>query len=140
MSLVVCILAIDISYSSAPSTIQDVVISEVVDIEVDSRADIIRKISLYSEKYNVPYQKLYNTIECETAHTFDTKIQSQVKYNFSAPSRGIVKGEQEKSFGLAQIHLPDHPKISYEQATDSDFAIEFMAQHYSKGKDIWYCD
>lgn len=138
--MLVFISAMMIVYSTTPRTNQNVVIAEVVDIEVDPKTEIINLIKLYSDKYNVPYQIIYNTIDCETAHTFDTKIQSQVKYNFSAPSRGIVKGEQEKSFGLAQIHLPDHPNVSYSQATDPEFAIEFMAKSYSKGKDIWYCD
>lgn len=129
-----------IVYSTAPRTNQNVVIAEEVDIIVDPRAEIIAKIRLYSDKYNVPFERIHNTIECETAHTFDPMIQSQVKYNFSSPRRGIVEGTQEMSYGLAQIHLPDHPKVSYEQATDVDFAIEFMAQSYSKGKDIWYCD
>ena len=129
-----------IVYATQPSSIQNVVITEEVDNKVDPRAEIIAKIHLYSDKYNVPFEKIYNTIDCETAHTFDTKIQSQVKYNFSASNRGIVKGTQERSYGLAQIHLPDHPKISYSQATDVDFAIEFMAKEYSKGHDIWYCN
>lgn len=129
-----------IIYTTQPSPIQNVVIAEGIDNKVDSRAEIIAKIHLYSDKYNVPFERVYNTIACETGKTFDTKIQSRVKYNFSAPNRGIVEGTQEMSFGLAQIHLPDHPKISYEQATDVDFAINFMAESYSKGKDLWYCD
>lgn len=129
-----------ILYATNPRTIENTAIAVDSDPKVASMTEIEKKILLYSQKYNVPYQRLYNTIDCETDHTFDTKIQSQVKYNFSAPVRGIVKGEQEKSFGLAQIHLPDHPNVSYSQAIDADFAIEFMAQHYSKGKDIWFCD
>lgn len=129
-----------ILYATNPRTTENTAIAVDSDPKVASMTEIEKKILLYSQKYNVPYQRLYNTIECETAHTFDTKIQSQVKYNFSAPDRGIVKGAQEKSFGLAQIHLPDHPNVSYSQAIDADFSIEFMAQHYSKGKDIWYCD
>lgn len=93
----------------------------------------------YSDKYNVPYSQIYKLVSCETAHTFNPQIQSYVKYNFSSPQRGIVKGEREKSYGLAQIHLPDHPKITREQATDIEYSLNFIGENLSKGNIIWYC-
>ena len=121
------------------TTIQ-IAVSAGDDYKVAQRAEIIAKIKLYSDKYNVPFKRMYNTIKCETAGTFDPMIQSQVKYNFNSAKRGIVKGTLEESYGLSQIHLPDHPKVSLEQATDIDFALNFMAREYSLGHDIWYCD
>lgn len=97
-------------------------------------------ILFYSEKYEVSYDLIYSTVKCETAGTFNPKIQSGVKYNFSDPKRNLVKGELERSYGLAQIHLPDHPHISIEQAIDPDFALDFMASNLSKGRTwMWYC-
>lgn len=127
-------------YSLGVRTIQSTVVAAGNDYKVISKAEIIERIRWYSDKYNVPFQKMYNTIECETAGTFNPQIQSQVKYNFSNTKRGIIKGEQEKSWGLAQIHLPDHPSVTLEQATDIDFSLEFMARNYANGKDIWFCD
>lgn len=97
------------------------------------------KIHLYADKYGVSFDKMYRIIDCETAHTFDPQIQSSVKYNFSSTKRGIIRGERERSYGLAQIHLPDHPSITIEQATDVDFALNFMAENLSKGRNLWYC-
>lgn len=65
--------------------------------------------------------------------TRDPMKQSDVRYSFSSSKRGIVKGEREQSFGLAQIHLPDHPDISYASATDPIFAIDYLGKELSKG-------
>lgn len=107
--------------------------------KADSKEEIVTKIHLYADKYNVSFDKMYQIIDCETAHTFDANIQSHVVYAFSSSKRGIVKGEREQSYGLAQIHLPDHPQVTIEQAKDVDFALNFMALSLSKGKHIWYC-
>lgn len=105
-----------------------------------SKAEIVKKIHLYADKYNVSFDKMYKVVECETAHTFNPQIQSQVKYNFSSEKRGIVKGELERSYGLSQIHLPDHPNVSHAQATDIDFALNFLAENLSEGRDrMWSC-
>lgn len=107
--------------------------------QVYTKSDVEVLIHKYSESYGVPYNKIYNIIACETANTFDPKVQSFVKYNFNDPARQIVAGGQERSFGLAQIHLPDHPEITYEQATNAEFSVRFIAETLSKGKYIWYC-
>lgn len=121
----------------APVSIENSVHESVV--KADSKDDVIKLIHVYSERYGVPYQTMYRKIDCESNHTFNPKIKSQVVYNFSDPKRGISKGQLEKSIGLAQIHLPDHPEISLEQAENAEFSIEFMARNLSRGKDIWSC-
>lgn len=88
-----------------------------------------QKIQHYAEMYQVSYNELYRTIGCETAHTFDPTIQSK---HFNS------EGIQEKSFGLAQIHLPDHPNITLKQATDPDFSLNFMASEFKKGHKYWW--
>jgi len=50
---------------------------------------------------------------------------------------GIVhEGVREPSYGLAQIHLPSHPKVSVEQALDPYFAVDWMMEHWHTVK--WY--
>lgn len=105
-----------------------------------SVTDIKAKIAYYASKYKVSEALMMSNVSCETAGTFDPKIQSQVKYSFSDARRGIVFGEQEQSYGLAMIHLPDNLSVTKEQATDPDFALDFMAKAFSNGEYWrWYC-
>lgn len=49
-------------------------------------------------------------------------------------------GDAGQSYGVAQIHLPSHPTVTKEQALDPNFAIEWTAQQFSKGKaEMWTC-
>jgi hypothetical protein len=106
----------------------------------NSKDNIVKLINKYADQYGVSRTLMYNIIECETAHTFDPNIQSGLKYKFSDSRRGIIIGQQEKSWGLAQIHLPDHPQVTIEQAKDPEFAIKFMAENLSEGRHLWYCE
>ena len=79
-------------------------------------------------KYNLDPQDLYDTISCESS--FDSDVQSAYFHD----------GVREQSFGLSQINLPSNPKITYEQAIDPEFAVEFMAYHFSQGHHyLWSC-
>jgi hypothetical protein len=74
---------------------------------------------------------MYRVIQCETSNTFDSDIQSGYKY---------PNGKREQSFGLAQIHLPDHPHISRTEAISADFALNFMASEFQAGRKWkWSC-
>jgi len=93
----------------------------------------------FSTVYGVSYLVMINVILCENRE-LDPKLQSRLRYSFSDPSRGIYKGEREKSYGISQIHLPSHPNVTLEQATDTEFSVEFMAKAFSKGKQgMWSC-
>ena len=87
-------------------------------------------IKYYADKYAVDFDLMYDIVDCETAGTFKADIQS-----------GHVKnGVQEPSFGLSQIHLPSHKTVSYEQAIDPNFALNFLAENISQGNvGIWSC-
>ncbi len=88
-------------------------------------------IATYAEKYKVLPNTMYKVVSCETGGTFDPGIQSLARRK---------DGTQEDSWGLAQIHLPDHPDVTKEQATDPDFAIEFLAKNISEGRPyLWTC-
>ena len=95
-------------------------------------------VTMFAKQYNVSERDMVAVIECETAGTWDTNIQSYVKYNFSSAKRGIIKGDRERSYGLSQIHLPDHPYITISEAKDATYSIEFMARAFSKGKQGWW--
>jgi len=88
-------------------------------------------VDFYSEKYGVNADKMMQTIRNEN-DTFDTNRQSELKYKKGNRWK-FPAGTQEKSYGLAMIHLPDHPHITKEQATNPHFAVEFMAKEFAKG-------
>ncbi|PIX11561.1 MAG: hypothetical protein COZ74_13765 [Flavobacteriaceae bacterium CG_4_8_14_3_um_filter_31_8] len=77
-------------------------------------------------------------ISCESH--WEYSIQSRHFYNKKNVPIGYTVGMREESWGLVQIHLPAHPKISKEQAIDPDFAIDFLAKNLSRGKaKMWSC-
>lgn len=80
-------------------------------------------ITFYSEYYNVSEDVLHKVINCES------------RYN---PKAHNSNGED--SWGLVQINLDAHKSITIEQATDPNFAIDFLAKNISKGKgSMWTC-
>jgi len=79
-------------------------------------------VAYYAKEYNVSEERMTQTIFCESS------------FNPNAI------GDGGKSFGLSQIHLPSHPSVSKEEATNPQFAVEFMAQAFSKGQEkMWSC-
>lgn len=109
---------------------------EPVEKKPETYHDIVIRLA---KKHKVSSEKMWNTLKCENTQ-LDPKLQSGIKYTYSDARRGIVEGQYEKSFGLVQIHLPDHPEISHAQATNPEFAIEYMASEFSKGNaDAWSC-
>lgn len=92
------------------------------------------KIKRYAQKYGVSEQTLTAMVSCETGGTFDPDLQSLSQYTRDHPEWGFKKGDREDSWGLAQIHLPAHPHISRDEATDPDFALEFLALNLARGK------
>lgn len=89
-------------------------------------------IDYYSAKYALTpaqHKMMYDTVKCESNFVVDTQ-------SFSINSKGI----RENSWGLAQIHLPSHPTISRQQAINPDFALNFIAYHFSKEHySMWSC-
>jgi hypothetical protein len=84
---------------------------------------------------NVDPQAMINLIDCEDT-TWNPTQQSNSVYK-PGNRWGFPAGTREKSYGLAQIHLPDHKDISYEQATNPEFAIDFIAENWNKV--TWSC-
>jgi hypothetical protein len=76
--------------------------------------------------------------KCESG--YNVSVQSKHRYTESNVPKGYKVGDREQSFGLVQIHLPAHPSISKEQATDPEFAAEFLVKNLSQGKgSMWTC-
>ena len=101
-----------------------VVIEEVI---VWDKARIDREIEEQAAKYGTSAATLKRIVKCESGYVTDIQSNHVLKYG------------REQSFGLAQIHLPSHPDISYEQAIDPEFAIAYLAKHYAQGTDKWSC-
>lgn len=89
------------------------------------------RISYYASTYDVPEELMKKIIKCESG--FNPSIQSEV------PDKTGPNG-REDSWGLAQIHLPDHLGTTKEQATDIDYALNFLASNLKKGRGgMWTC-
>lgn len=86
------------------------------------------KITRYALKYDIPRESLRVLVGCETAWTFSPTLQSYARYK---------NGEREESYGLAQIHAPAHPHISYAQMIDPDFALDFIGKNWKKRHTMW---
>lgn len=106
----------------------------------ERRSIVLERIKELTKGTSVDPIEVYSTVaKCENI-ALDTNLQSGHRYKFSDPRRGIIIGEQEKSFGLAMIHLPDHPTISHAQATDPEFALSWMVKEFEAGRQSqWTC-
>lgn len=107
------------------------------------RREMVRvKVAEFTKKYKIENrtEQIYQTIaSCENI-PLDSNLQSGHRYKVDNLRWGVKAGEQERSFGLAMIHLPDHPDISYEEATSPLFAIEWMVKEFSLGRSWqWTC-
>lgn len=84
-----------------------------------AQIDLINK---KAEQYNVSAKLITEVISCES--------------DFNPQARG----DGGYSRGLVQIHALYHPDITYEQATNEEFAIDFLAKNLSEGKGyLWSC-
>lgn len=90
-------------------------------------------ISRYSALYEVSEGIMWKVINCEN-RDLDPKLQS---YH---PDPTGPNG-REDSWGIVQIHLPSWKgQITWEQATDPEFSIRFLAQKLAEGKGhLWTC-
>jgi hypothetical protein len=121
----------NIGYTEAPimpyTATSTVGVQKIWTIE-DTRLTVAQK----ALEYGVDKELMMALIECETSHKIaSTTIQS-----------GYYKdGVREESYGLVQIHLPSWVgKVTYAQAVDPVFAIDFMAKKISEGKvELWSC-
>jgi soluble lytic murein transglycosylase-like protein len=104
-------------------------------------------------KYTVPEPPKEPLPEAPQApRTVDELIHdSSIKYGVSeSVMRTVIKcesnfnpnavGDGGHSFGLVQIHLPSHPEVTQGQATNPEFAVDFLANKLSTGQGrLWSC-
>jgi len=82
-----------------------------------------------SIKYNVDPILLNKVITCESNWK---NVQSRL-YNKK-------DGGRELSFGIVQIHLPDHKDITKSQALDERFSIRYIVSEIAQGRGKqWTC-
>jgi hypothetical protein len=127
-----------IEYARAEEATPPVASSTPVIIEVRinwTRERIDQEIEKKAAQYGQSASRLKSIVDCESKYVTD--IQSFHTYKKDYPEWGVKAGDRELSFGLAQIHLPHHPSVTYEQAVDPAFAIDFLAKNY--GKVPWSC-
>jgi len=93
---------------------------------------VIDLASKYASQYKVDKGSLLRTLANENP-SYVPDAQSELKYK-QGNRWGFPAGTREKSFGQCQIHLPDHPDITYEQAIDPDWCINWMAKKFAEGK------
>ncbi len=86
------------------------------------RDTILDNIKTKSQIYGVDFPDMVATLDCES-HLNPKAI-----------------GDNNRSFGLAQIFLPAHPEVTKEMAQDPEFAITFTAKEFAKNNQkIWTC-
>lgn len=84
-------------------------------------------IKTQAEANGVNYSHFYATLNCESEGFRDVAMQSRIP-NASGPNG------YEDSWGVAQIHLPDHPDITRAEAQDPIFAISWAAKEFAAGR------
>ena len=89
-----------------------------------------------AKEHGLDVARFLEVINCESG--WDSDIQSKHRYTKDNAKWGVKAGDQELSFGLSQIHLPDHPTITKEQATNPQWAIDWMADRWVDGKQSWW--
>lgn len=101
------------------------------EIKPKSNEEIVEElVEKYATKYGVSKERMWRTIRCENSE-LDFDLQSRIINS---------KGIREQSYGISQIHLPSNPSVSYEEATNPEFAVEFMAKNFAAGRaSMWSC-
>ncbi len=76
---------------------------------------------------SILHDRMMKTIACESGFK---NIQSNI----------VKDGIREDSWGIAQIHLPSHPKFTRLQALDLQISIAFMADAFiNREYNMWSC-
>jgi hypothetical protein len=118
-----------IEYTAETAHAEEVAPKEVqIEVVIDWTKDRInQEIEKKAKEYGTSATTLKRIVECESGYVTDVQ------------SHHILSYGREKSFGLAQIHLPSHPDVTYEEAVDPEFAINYLAKNYAQHTDKWSC-
>lgn len=124
-----------IMHVSAVQAPEPALVKIVKPVQVVSIDNLVYK---YSAQYNVSAELMFKIIRCENRGRIPD-LQSYSKYTRDHPEWGVKAGERELSYGISQIHLPSHPRVTYEQAIDPEFSVEFLAKGLVTGIK-WSCN
>lgn len=91
--------------------------------------DMVYQVSDY---WGVDSNLINAIVMCENAQLIPN-LQSRLYYTFDYPAIGIYQGNKEYSFGLVQINLHYNPHVTYEQASDPLFSLNYLAEKLSLG-------
>lgn len=101
--------------------------------ETPQTVDLDTLIRNEARAKGIDYDRFYGTLACESEHFRDVRMQSEYKNPHGPNGR-------EDSWGIAQIHLPDHPDVTREQAQDPSFAVPWAAEEFKEGRATrWTC-
>lgn len=106
------------------------IVQTVVQTTPMSTSSVRALIEASASKYGVNEVQLRNTLWCESQY----KVGQSEYPDVNGPNG------REDSWGVAQIHLPDHPDVSREQAQDIPFAVDWAAKEFAAGRATqWTC-
>ena len=116
-----------------PQEAQNAPINDFV-LKVEDRhvPTVEEQIQAIATLHGINPQKFLALVKCENL-SLDPNLQSNLRYNFSDPKLGIVKGTRERSYGLLQIHAPSHPGITMAQMTSAEWSLNWGAEQIAKG-------
>lgn len=114
----------------SPTAAEASIISPITVEYSSSTAPLIAQA--YAYRNGADFDDLWRTIECENP-LLDPALQSYYK-------RAGGPNGRENSWGLAQIHLPDHPDVTRAQAQDPFFSLDWMSKEFAAGRESqWTC-
>jgi hypothetical protein len=117
--LIVCLLVL---ITTKFTTVHAVTTNDIQSYTPPREKTISEIIDEKALQYNVSAKKLTFFLKCESSMNPNAKNISFV----------------EASYGLSQINTLVHD-VTIEQATEPEFAVNFMAENFSKGKyNMWY--
>lgn len=131
----ITLLAVPMIFVATPSTseihyIQPQNPKPIVQQIVSEKEKVITAVLIACDKYGADKALALTIVSLENPD-YDPKLQSRI------PNKTGPNG-REDSWGIAQIHLPDHPTITREQAKDLTFSAEFLAKNLAQGKcSLW---
>lgn len=90
--------------------------------------------TLVAEDNHLPASLFVRTFECEIPK------RSDGSWDVTGQSNEYLHGVREDSWGGWQIHLPDHPDISKQEAQDFEWATNWAAEEWVAGRaHEWTC-
>ena len=110
----------------------------VATIRIEKVGDDVKQLIIdAANRHSIDSKEFLALAMCESS--LNPTVQSRLRYKKDHPQWGVKKGDRELSFGLFQIHLPDNPSITKDEALDPYFAIEWAAIKFKDDPAIWAC-